>query len=249
MSHDAQPGREQDGVAGARERGGGAHDVVHGSSVGAVDLDHGDIGRVSRERLADPSRGPRRAARRRACGRACAARARRTPGPWPCRRRSTRRTRRRAATSRAAWPLVAFESSTQRDAVDRAPRRRCGARPARTTRRPVAHRRGRDAVGPGQRRGGERVGDVVRRERVHVVHRRELLRVLARGSRRRRGRRAGRRRRRASTAPGTPRVKPIARQPSTTSASSTMPLGRRRPRRCRPRPPGCWRRSGAFAAR
>ena len=50
---DAHGGSEQHGVAGAREPRGVAYHLVHDVSVRARDLDHGDLGRVSRERIRD----------------------------------------------------------------------------------------------------------------------------------------------------------------------------------------------------
>ena len=173
-----------------------------------VDLDHGDIRRVSRESLADlravdaEQHGPAQPVAR-ALHEVVELLALGHPAGDP-----HHRARRRAARSRRRgrwWPSSRRPSatpSTVRHVGDAVPGRLEGAQP-------LAHRRRGYAVRARQRRGGERVGDVVRRERAHVVHRRELLGALVRGSRRRRGRRAGRRRRRASTGPGTPSVTPI----------------------------------------
>ena len=53
---DAAAGRQQHDVALVRERAGLPHHQVHGTSVGALDVDDGDIRRVSGECLRD--RGP-----------------------------------------------------------------------------------------------------------------------------------------------------------------------------------------------
>ena len=107
---------------------------------------------------------------------------------------------RRAASARrrAGWSPWSRRRS---DAARPRRRRRCGAPPGR---KPAARRRtaaGGDAVRAGERRRGQRVGDVVRRDGTDVVDARQLLRRRRVGRRRTPGRRAGRRRRRASTAP------------------------------------------------
>ena len=145
---------------------------VHGPSVGALDLDDRDIGGVSRQRVADqprgraeqhhgpqpPSASPRRARRSvaplasppaiqttRVVGRQRGSRPRAGWSPWSRRRKST-------PSMVATWAMRCASGRNARN-----PSRTAAAAP--------------DAAGPGQRRGGQRVGDVVRRGRRDVADR------------------------------------------------------------------------------
>ena len=90
---------------------------------------------------------------------------------------------------------------------------------------PVPDRQRPHAVCASERGSGQRVRDVVgrdaRRVALEVAQRPELGRRVLPRSRRRRGRPARRRRGPSIEIAGTPSVNPIARQPSTTSASMT----------------------------
>ena len=115
------------------------------------------------------------------------------------------------------------------DVADAADDRDLGdpVRVGRKARSPSRTATGGDAVGAGERGCGQRVGDDVRRRRrVEVVDACELGRRVCRSATNARSTRT------SSTTPsmptaGTPRVKPMARQPSTTSASRTSSLGDR----------------------
>ena len=115
-----------------------------------VDVDDGDIGRVSRERLArSRARSRPSSTTPRSRSRGAARPGRRTSAPLAARRRPRRRARRPAATRRAACGLVALESSTQATPSTAADRRRSGGRPGRKRAQPVADGRRRHAVAPG----------------------------------------------------------------------------------------------------
>ena len=200
----ARAGRRRRGPPGRAACG---DDDVHGTSVRVGHVDDGDIGRVSRQRLGDPGpvgadehhtaqpAGPRR----------CTSSSTSAPLSRPP---ATQTTCSNASSDEAAaCGLVALESSTNRTPstiADVGDPVRVGHERA----QPVADGHRRDAVRAGQRRSGQRVGDVVRRQRRGVALAGRpawpARRRRSAAARRRRGRPARRRRARPSTGRGRP---------------------------------------------